>query len=392
MNLNNLVDEYKKVFDSHLNVKGYFAPGRVNLIGGHVDYHGGFVLPCAINYGTYMLMAKRSDQMIKGYSMNFEDQGIIIGSLDNLKRDLSDDWFSYVKGLIKILKENGYEINEGFNLLLNGNIPNGAGLSSSASLEIVLLEGLKDLFDLQLTTKEMVIIAQAVENDYIGVNCGIMDQYAVAFGKNDHAILLDCEKVEHEYVPLHLKDNKIMIVNSNKQRKLSESKYNERRTESTEALEIILGNSNKKIINQLTMDDFEASKELIKNETKRKRAKHVITENLRTEKAHNALIRDDLSEFGECINGSHKSLKEDYEVSCNELDYIAEYLQTSDGVLGARMTGAGFGGCVVSIINESVMKGVGEELTKHYKEKFGYKPSIYIADVGNGSNKIDLEK
>lgn len=392
MNLNNLVDEYKKVFDSHSNVKGYFAPGRVNLIGGHVDYHGGFVLPCAINYGTYMIMAKRSDQMIKGYSMNFEDQGIITGSLDILKRDLSDDWFSYVKGIIKILKENGHEINEGFNLLLNGNIPNGAGLSSSASLEIVLLEGLNDLFDLGLATKEMVLIAQAVENDYIGVNCGIMDQYAVAFGKDDHAILLDCEKVEHEYVPLHLKGNKIMIVNSNKQRKLSESKYNERRNESTEALEIILKNSNKKIINQLTLDDYEASKDLIKNETNQKRAKHVITENLRTEKAHDALIRDDLVEFGKCISGSHKSLKEDYEVSCDELDYIAEYLQSSNGVLGARMTGAGFGGCVVSIINESVMKVVGEELTEHYKEKFGYKPSIYIADVGNGSNKIDLEK
>ena len=392
MNLNNLVDEYKKVFDSHSTVKGYFAPGRVNLIGGHVDYHGGFVLPCAINYGTYMIMAKRNDQMIKGYSMNFEAQGIITGNLDILKRDLSDDWFSYVKGIIKILKDKGHEINEGFNLLLNGNIPNGAGLSSSASLEIVLLEGLNDLFDLGLTTKEMVLIAQAVENDYIGVNCGIMDQYAVAFGKNDHAILLDCEKVEHEYVPLHLKNNKIMIVNSNKQRKLSESKYNERRTESTGALEIVLENSNKGIINQLTLDDFEASKELIKNETNQKRAKHVITENLRTEKAHDALIRDDLVEFGKCISGSHKSLKEDYEVSCDELDYIAEYLQGSEGVLGARMTGAGFGGCVVSIINESVMKAVGEELTKHYKEKFGYKPSIYIADVGNGSNKIDLEK
>lgn len=392
MNLNNLVDEYKKVFDSHSNVKGYFAPGRVNLIGGHVDYHGGFVLPCAINYGTYMIMAKRSDQMIKGYSMNFEAQGIITGSLDILKRDLSDDWFSYVKGIIKILKDKGHEINEGFNLLLNGNIPNGAGLSSSASLEIVLLEGLNDLFNLGLSTKERVLIAQVVENDYIGVNCGIMDQYAVAFGKNDHAILLDCEKVEHEYVPLHLKGNKIMIVNSNKQRKLSESKYNERRTESTSALEIILENSNKGIINQLTLDDFEASKGLIKNETNQRRAKHVITENLRTEKAHDALIRDDLVEFGKCINGSHKSLKEDYEVSCDELDYIAEYLQVSDGVLGARMTGAGFGGCVVSIINESVMKAVGEELTKKYKEIFGYKPSIYIADVGNGSNKIDLEK
>ena len=392
MDLNNLVNEYKKVFDSPSNVQGYFAPGRVNLIGGHVDYHGGFVLPCAINYGTYMIISKRNDKTINGYSMNFINQGIIKGNLGKLSRDLSDDWFSYVKGIIKILRDKGYLINEGFDLLLNGNIPNGAGLSSSASLEIVLLEGLNDLFNLNLTTKEMVVIAQLVENDYIGVNCGIMDQYAVAFGKNNNAILLDCEKIEHEYVPLHLKDNKIMIVNSNKQRKLSESKYNERRTESTEALEIILENSDKKIINELTLEDYETYKDLIKNETKQKRAKHVITENLRTEKAHNALIRDDLVEFGKCISGSHQSLKEDYEVSCKELDYIVEYLQSFEGVLGARMTGAGFGGCVVSIVNENIINDIEKQLTKDYKEKFGYKPSIYIADVGNGSNKIDLEK
>jgi len=392
MDLNNLVNEYSKIFNSHSNIKGYFAPGRVNLIGGHVDYHGGFVLPCAISYGTYMIMAKRKDKIMNGYSMNFVEQGIIKGNLNELSRDLSDDWFSYVKGIVKILKNKGYKINQGFDLLLNGNIPNGAGLSSSASLEIVLLEGLNDLFDLNLSTKEMVFIAQAVENDYIGVNCGIMDQYAVAFGKNNNAILLDCEKVEHEYVPLNLKSNKIMIVNSNKQRKLSESKYNERRTESTEALEIILENSHKHFINQLTLENFEESKALIKSDIKKKRAKHVITENLRTEKAHEALVKDDLVEFGKCISSSHRSLKEDYEVSCKELDYIAEYLQKSKGVLGARMTGAGFGGCVVSIINQDDMHTVGEELTKHYKEKFGYKPSIYIADVGNGSNKIELEK
>lgn len=392
MNIKNLVKEYKEIFNSQSNIKGYFAPGRVNLIGGHVDYHGGFVLPCAINYGTYMIISKRDDKLINGYSMNFSDQGIIKGNIDDLKRDLSDDWFSYVKGIVKLLNENGHQIDQGFNLLLNGNIPNGAGLSSSASLEIVLLEGLNDLFNLNLSNKEMVLIAQSVENDYIGVNCGIMDQYAVAFGKDNNAILLDCEKVEHEYVPLYLKDNKILIVNSNKQRKLSESKYNERRSESTGALKLILEKSDKEFVNQLTEEDYSLYKNIISNETNRKRAKHVIFENLRTKKAHDALINDNLIEFGQCINESHISLKEDYEVSCEELDYIAEYLQNLKGTIGARMTGAGFGGCVVSIVNESVIKEITDELNMMYKEKFGYKPSIYIADVGNGSNKIDLEK
>lgn len=392
MEIKKLKAEFLDKFQESKNINAYFAPGRVNLIGGHVDYHGGFVLPCAINYGTYLVMSKREDNLLYGYSLNFKDVGMLKGSLSDLSKKSSDDWFSYVKGIIKTLDQQGYKIDKGFNILLNGNIPNGAGLSSSASLEIVLLTGLNDLFDLNMTRKEMVILAQQVENDYIGVNCGIMDQYAIAFGKDNQSILLNCEDVSHEYVPLKLKNNKIVIVNSNKQRKLSDSKYNERRFESNKGLEIILKAAGKGFINELNNSDYENYKHLIDSEVYRKRAKHVISENTRTMKAHDALIKDDLKSFGDYISASHHSLSEDYEVSCEELDFIVDFMQAHTGVLGSRMTGAGFGGCTVSLVDEDNIENIQRTLTKKYLNKFGYKPSFYIADVGDGSNKIELEK
>lgn len=389
MNINGLVNEFNELFKTRkYNI--YFAPGRVNLIGGHVDYHGGFVLPCAINYGTYLVISERSDELIKGYSKNFTEEGIKSSDLNNLEYRKKDNWFNYSKGIIKSLKERGYKINNGFNMFFYGNIPNGAGLSSSASLELVILEALDSLLDLKIPNKEKVLIAVNVENDYIGVNCGIMDQYAVAFGKKDSAILLNCDTITHEYVDLDLKTNKILIINTNKKRKLSDSKYNERRNESQLALDILLKETGKEKINQLDIVDFDKFSSKLENDIERKRAKHIIKENIRTKNSFKALKENDIKALGEYITKSHYSLKDDYEVSCDELDYLVEILNAQNGVLGSRMTGAGFGGCTVSIVDENKINEISNEVEKMYYEKFGFKPSIYKVDVGNGCKEIKL--
>jgi len=391
MIIDELISKFDSVFDEKYKKKTFFAPGRVNLIGGHVDYHGGFVLPCAINFGTYMAVSIRKDNKIFGYSNNFEEKGVIESNINELDYLETDDWFNYPKGIIKTLIEKGYKISSGFNMLFFGNIPNGAGLSSSASLELVILYALNNILDLKITTLEMVLIAKEVENKYIGVNCGIMDQYAVAFGKKNNAILLDCELNRHEYVKMDLKDNKIMIINTNKQRKLSDSKYNERRAESYSGLKILLENTNKKSISELKIEDFEKYNNEISNETERKRAKHVIYENNRTISAGKLLKENDLLDFGKLINESHKSLKNDYEVSCDELDYLVELMINDESVLGSRMTGAGFGGCTVNIVKENEIGRITEKVNKKYFEKFGFYPSIYVADVGDGCKEMRLE-
>jgi|LGOV01.1.fsa_nt_gb galactokinase len=386
-----LKDFYEKFYVANNKCNIFFAPGRVNLIGGHVDYHGGSVLPCAINYGTYLVISKRDDNEVYGFSKNFKDIGILRKGFDNLEYDESDNWFNYPKGIIKNLINKGYKMPNGFNMLFYGNIPNGAGLSSSASLELVILMALNSIFDLKLTKIEMVLIAKEVENDYIGVNCGIMDQYAVAFGKKNYAILLDCENVKHEYVALNLDDYKIMIVNSNKQRKLSDSKYNKRRSESYLGLKKLMNKANKNSISELDVSDFEKYSDEISDEIQRKRSKHVIYENYRTKKASKLLQENDLVSFGKLITASHYSLKNDYEVSCNELDYLVEILENDKDVIGSRMTGAGFGGCTVNIVNDKEIERITNKVNKMYYEKFGFKPSIYIANVVDGCKEVKLE-
>ncbi|MGM0379350.1 MAG: galactokinase [Bacillota bacterium] len=388
MEKNDLILEYKKVFNDKKKKRVFFAPGRVNLIGGHVDYHGGKVLPCAINFGTYLVVSKRDDSKIKGYSYNFKEIGIIENNINDLKFSKNDDWFNFVKGVIKKLKEKGIEINKGFNMYFKGNIPNGAGLSSSASLELVILEALDTLLDIGLSKKEKTLVAKDVENNFIGVNCGIMDQYSIAFGKKDYAILLDCDLKTHKYVPFEIDGYKIMIINTNKERKLADSKYNERRKECKKGLDILLSKSQKEKYKDLNLFDYNDYKDKIDDLKPRIRAFHYISENKRTIDAYKKLIDNNIESFGEKIFESHKSLRDNYEVSCKELDFLVDFVKNKNSVIGARMTGAGFGGCTVNIVKEDNIDKIKKEILQKYYDEFGKKPSIYIADVGDGCKEI----
>ena len=365
--------------------KEFFSPGRVNLIGEHTDYNGGNVFPCAIDKGTFALVKKREDNKFRMYSENFEHLGVVEFYLEKLENEKEHDWANYPKGVIKMFLDGGYKIDRGFDVLFHGNIPNGAGLSSSASIEIATAVILKDLFQLDIEMTEMIKLCQKAENLFIGVNSGIMDQFAVGMGKKDHAILLDCNTLKYEYVPVILKEEVIVISNTNKRRGLADSKYNERREECEKALSELQEKLKINALGELTIEEFEENKNLIKDEVRRKRAKHAVYENQRTLKAQKELSDGNLSEFGKLMNQSHESLRDDYEVTGIELDTLVEIAREQEGVIGSRMTGAGFGGCTVSIVRtdkvESFIKNVGEK----YKEKIGYDADFYIVEVSEGA-------
>ena len=365
--------------------KEFFSPGRVNLIGEHTDYNGGNVFPCAIDKGTFALVKKREDNKFRMYSENFEHLGVIEFYLEKLENEKEHDWANYPKGVIKMFLDQGYRIDRGFDVLFYGNIPNGAGLSSSASIEIATAVILKDLFQLDIEMTEMIKLCQKAENLFIGVNSGIMDQFAVGMGKKDHAILLDCNTLKYEYVPVILEEEVIVISNTNKRRGLADSKYNERRGECEKALSELQEKLKINALGELTIEEFEENKNLIKDEVRRKRAKHAVYENQRTLKAQKELSDGNLSEFGKLMNQSHESLRDDYEVTGIELDTLVEIAWEQEGVIGSRMTGAGFGGCTVSIVRtdkvESFIKNVGEK----YKEKIGYDADFYIVEVSEGA-------
>ena len=365
--------------------KEFFSPGRVNLIGEHTDYNGGNVFPCAIDKGTFALVKKREDNKFRMYSENFEHLGVIEFYLEKLENEKEHDWANYPKGVIKMFLDGGYRIDRGFDVLFHGNIPNGAGLSSSASIEIATAIILKDLFQLDIEMTEMIKLCQKAENLFIGVNSGIMDQFAVGMGKKDHAILLDCNTLKYEYVPVILEEEVIVISNTNKRRGLADSKYNERRGECEKALSELQEKLKINALGELTIEEFEENKNLIKDEVRRKRAKHAVYENQRTLKAQKELSDGNLSEFGKLMNQSHESLRDDYEVTGIELDTLVEIAWEQEGVIGSRMTGAGFGGCTVSIVRtdkvESFIKNVGEK----YKEKIGYDADFYIVEVSEGA-------
>ena len=365
--------------------KEFFSPGRVNLIGEHTDYNGGNVFPCAIDKGTFALVKKREDNKFRMYSENFEHLGVVEFYLEKLENEKEHDWANYPKGVIKMFLDGGYRIDRGFDVLFHGNIPNGAGLSSSASIEIATAVILKDLFQLDIEMTEMIKLCQKAENLFIGVNSGIMDQFAVGMGKKDHAILLDCNTLKYEYVPVILEEEVIVISNTNKRRGLADSKYNERREECEKALSELQEKLKINALGELTIEEFEENKNLIKDEVRRKRAKHAVYENQRTLKAQKELSDGNLSEFGKLMNQSHESLRDDYEVTGIELDTLVEIAWEQEGVIGSRMTGAGFGGCTVSIVRtdkvESFIKNVGEK----YKEKIGYDADFYIVEVSEGA-------
>lgn len=383
-----LVEKFTELFGSDGEIRTYFAPGRVNLIGEHTDYNGGHVFPCALTIGTYGVVRKREDRVLRFYSMNFEQLGVITSSLDDLKPDPAADWTNYPKGVIWAFGEKGMEITQGMDLLLYGNIPNGSGLSSSASVEVLTGYILKDLYGCQVTNQDIALIGQYSENKFNGVNCGIMDQFAIAMGKKDHAIFLDTATLEYTYAPIVLKDAKIVISCSNKKRGLGDSKYNERRTECEKALEELQQYAGISSLGDLSEEEFEKYKGAIKDEDRMKRAKHAVYENQRTIHAVEALKNGDLEQFGKLMNESHVSLRDDYEVTGIELDTLAEEAWKVDGVIGSRMTGAGFGGCSVSIVKNDAVDTFIEQVGKAYLEKIGYAADFYVVEIGDGPARL----
>ena len=385
--LEKLYNKFKNLFGYEAESK-FFAPGRVNLIGEHTDYNGGHVFPCAIHKGTYALVKKRDDKKFRMYSENFENLGIIEFLLDNLVNEKKHKWVNYPKGVVKMFIEAGYKIDSGFDVLFYGNIPNGSGLSSSASIEIVTSIILKDLYNLDIDMVEMVKLSQKAENQFIGVNSGIMDQFAVGMGKKDNAILLDCNTLKYSYAPVILKDEVLVIGNTNKKRGLADSKYNERRAECEEALKDLQKELDIQSLGELSIEEFNKNEKLIKNEINRKRAKHAIYENQRTIKAQKELMEGDLEEFGRLMNESHVSLRDDYEVTGIELDTMVEIAWNQEGVIGSRMTGAGFGGCTISIVKKDAVDKFIENVGKEYKERVGLDADFYVVNISDGAKKL----
>ena len=379
---------FEKVFGANKETRTFFSPGRVNLIGEHTDYNGGNVFPCALSFGTYGVISLRNDKVVKMYSSNFENIGVIEFNLDDIKYEKEHDWVNYAKGVINVMKQKGYDIAKGFEIVINGNIPNGAGLSSSASLELLIAVMMNDIFNFNIDRVDLVKFSQEAENKFIGVNCGIMDQFAIGMGKENNAILLDCNTLNYTYCPVELKDEVIVIANTNKRRGLADSKYNERRSECEKALEELKTKLNINSLGDLSIEEFEANKELIKDEVRVKRARHAVYENQRTLKAKEALTNSDLTTFGKLMNESHNSLRDDYEVTGIELDTLVDLARSQEGTIGARMTGAGFGGCTVALVKKDSVDSFIENVGNGYKEKIGYEASFYIANVGNGTREI----
>lgn len=380
--------KFEELFGNEGEIKEYFAPGRVNLIGEHTDYNGGHVFPCALTMGTYAVARKRNDNKIRLYSMNFENLGILESTINDLKYNKSENWINYPKSMIWALKEDGFNIDRGFDIVYLGTIPNGAGLSSSASIEVLTGFVLKDLFGLDVDMTKIALLGQKAENKYIGVNCGIMDQFIIANGKKDCAIFLDTANLEYEYAPVKLENAKIVIMNTNKKRGLGDSKYNERRAECEEALKELQQKLDIKSLGELTEQEFEENKDLIKSEIRQKRARHAVYENQRTVKAVEALKENKIDLFGKLMIASHNSLRDDYEVTGKELDTLVEESLKQDGVIGARMTGAGFGGCAVSIVESDKVDDFIKNVGKGYKDKIGYNADFYAVEIGDGPRKI----
>ena len=380
--------KFEDLFGKEGEIKTYFAPGRVNLIGEHTDYNGGHVFPCALTMGTYAVARKRNDNKLRFYSINFEKLGVLESTIDELKYNKEENWINYPKGMIWAMKEEGFNINTGFDIVYYGTIPNGAGLSSSASIEVLTGFVLKDLFNLNVDMVKLALLGQKAENKYVGVNCGIMDQFVIANGKKDCAIFLDTANLEFEYAPVKLKEEKIVIMNTNKKRGLGDSKYNERRAECEEALKELQTKLNIKSLGELTEEEFEKNKHLIKDKNRKKRAKHAVYENQRTIKAVEALKENKIEELGKLMIASHNSLRDDYEVTGKELDTLVDESLKQEGIIGARMTGAGFGGCAVSIVKSDKVENFIKNVGKAYKDKIGYEASFYTVEIGDGPQII----
>ena len=379
-----VLKKFAEVFGDAEGVKVFFAPGRVNLIGEHTDYNGGHVFPCALTIGTYGAARVREDRKPRFYSMNFEEKGVIEASIEYLKWEKEADWTNYPKGVMWAFGEKGFQSPRGMDILLNGNIPNGSGLSSSASVEVLTGAMLREFFGFQVSNQDLALIGQYAENKFNGVNCGIMDQFAIAMGKKDHAIFLDTADLSYTYAPLRLEGAKIVIACSNKKRGLGDSKYNERRSECETALEELKKVVEINSLGELTEEQFEACRSAIKDPVRVKRAKHAVYENQRTLQAVAALQEDNVTLFGQLMNASHVSLRDDYEVTGIELDTLVEEAWKVPGVIGSRMTGAGFGGCTVSIVKEEAIDSFVKQVGEAYEAKIGYRADFYVVEIGEG--------
>lgn len=386
MNKEELLSGFAKAFGGGGEIRGYFAPGRVNLIGEHIDYNGGHVFPCALNTGNTAVVRQRDDRKLRFFSANYPRLGILEASLDDLVKR-SESWTNYVKGVIWGLEKRGMSVTKGFDLYIYGNIP-GSGLSSSAAMEVVVGTMLKDYYGFDLTPVDIACIGQEAENGFIGMNCGIMDQFASAMGKRGQAIFLDTATLEYQYVPLRLEGCKIVVTNSNKPHSLVSSHYNERRQECEKALSDLQKALPVSALCQLTPEQFEANKSLIADPLCRMRAKHAVYEEDRTKKAVKALMANDLVTFGRLLNESGDSLRYDYDATCPEIDALVEEARKQEGVYGSRETGGGWGGNTVSIVREDCVEAFRRNVTEAYRERTGLRCSVYELEVGDGGRRI----
>jgi len=383
--MENVKNEFVNRYGEGSNIRAFFTPGRVNIIGEHIDYNGGFVFPCALDFGTYAVVRKRNDRKARFATMNFDLEVIV--DLDNIVYDEAHDWVNYPKGVIKMYEEIGPKV-PGFDVLYYGDIPNGSGLSSSASLEVLTATMINVLAGGDIAPIQLVQLSQKAEYEFVGVNCGIMDQFAVGMGKEDHAILLDCNTLEYQYVPFKLDGVKIVIANTKKRRGLADSKYNERRSECEEALHDL--QDVLKIDHLCDLDEatFDQHAEHINNPIARNRAQHAVYENQRVLKCVDALKKGDLETVGDLLYASHDSLRDLYEVTGEELDIMVEEAKKISGVLGSRMTGAGFGGCTVSLVEDEQVDGFIKNVGENYQKRTNLEPEFYVANVGQGAYEV----
>ena len=386
-----ILDEMQEVFREKFGAAqthAYFSPGRVNLIGEHTDYNGGHVFPCAISLGTYALVAPRTDGISRLYSMNLPEQGVVQFPMHGAVKSDAYGWANYPVGVVRVMEDAGHRAAHGFDIVLYGTLPNGAGLSSSASIEVLMAVILNDELNLGIDMVKLVKFSQKAENEFVGMNCGIMDQFAVGMGKKDCAILLDCNTLSYRYSKLALDGCSIVITNTNKTHSLVTSAYNERRAQCESALKALQKVKPIKALGELTNAEFDAIASAIPDPVERRRARHAVYENNRTLEAVKALEANDVKRFGALVNASHVSLRDDYEVTGPELDTLAELAWQQDGVLGSRMTGGGFAGCTVSIVRDAAIPAFEKNVGDAYTAKIGYAPSFYVANIADGARRL----
>lgn len=384
-----LLKRFEEIYGSSEGARVYFAPGRVNLIGEHTDYNGGHVLPCALTIGTYIVARKRQDKKLRFYSMNYAESGVSEGTLGDLKYRRSNGWTNYPIGILWTYQKKGYHIPNGFDMLLYGDIPSGAGLGTSASIGVALGLMIREMFEFEdITNMDIALFGQYAEHEFHGINCGIMDQFASAMGKKDMAIFLDTSDLRYEYAPMDMSEYSIVITNSHKVRGAFDAKYNERRMECERALAQLQSVIAIQSLGELTPECFEQVKEMIVEPILEKRAAHAVYENQRTMDAIKALKAADAQLFGDLMLESHLSLKDNYEVSAKELDVLVEEAMKVPGVLGSRMTGGGFGGCTISLMKKEAVETFIIEVGKNYTEKTGYYADFYNVEVGDGARAL----